>query len=325
MHGEHATVSFAFFAVKCLGVYSTHAETPVRVKTRFIFNPRSGASKRALPAVGAFAEKYAAEIVPTERPRHACELARRAIDDGCELIVAVGGDGTMNEIAGVVSGTSAILGLVPCGSGDGLGRHLGIHGSFAHALEILRNGQPRLIDTGMADDHPFFTVAGLGFEAHIAEKFNFLEERGFARYLSTSFRALRDWRPIDFEIEYDGVHEKIRAFTLAVGNSDQYGNSARITPNATVDDALLDLCAVPPLNPLNALPLVAHLFTGSLALAQGAMLRRAMGFTVTRAAPGPVHTDGEIHAAGATVKFTVKPASLRIMAPARKATHSARS
>src|SRR4051812_14258921 len=155
------------------------------LKTRFIVNPRSGACVRALPEVRAFAQRHGADVVLTERSRHATELAARALDDGCELVVAVGGDGTMNEIAGVIAGTSATLGLVPCGSGDGLGRHLGIHGSFAHALDLLHTGHPRPIDSGLADGHPFFTVAGLGFEAHIAEKFNWLERRGFLRYLTT--------------------------------------------------------------------------------------------------------------------------------------------
>jgi YegS/Rv2252/BmrU family lipid kinase len=285
------------------------------VKTRFIFNPRSGASARALPVVRAFVAEHDAEIVATERARHAGELARRAIDDGYELIVAVGGDGTMNEIAGVLTGTRATLGLVPCGSGDGLGRHLGIHGTFAHALDILRTGEPRSIDTGYADDHPFFTVAGLGFEAHIAEKFNWLERRGFWRYLTTSADALRKWDPVDYVIEHARGRETIRAFTLAVGNSDQYGNDARIAPGARVDDGLLDLCAVPPVNVFNAMPLVTHLFTGTLARAKGAIVRQAERFIVERRAEGPLHTDGEIHAAGKTIEFSVRPRSLRIMAP----------
>ncbi len=289
------------------------------MKTRFIVNPRSGASQRALPHVQAFAAEHGADLVRTERPRHASELARRAIDEGCELVVAVGGDGTMNEIAGVVAGTRATLGLVPCGSGDGLGRHLGIHGTFAHALGILRRGEPRLIDTGLADGHPFFTVAGLGFEAHIAEKFNWLERRGFWRYVTTSADALRNWQPETYAIEHARGRETVTAFTLAVGNSDQYGNDARIAPTARVDDGLLDLCAVPPVNVFNALPLVAHLFAGTLARAKGAMLRRAERFLVERPAAGPIHTDGEIHDAGKTVEFSVRPRSLRIMVPRRRA------
>ncbi|MEO6244018.1 MAG: diacylglycerol kinase family protein, partial [Opitutaceae bacterium] len=162
------------------------------MKTRFIVNPRSGRARRVLPEVCAHAARRSAEVLLTERARHASDLARRALDDGCELVVAVGGDGTMNEIAAVVSGTTATLGLVPCGSGDGLGRHLRIHGSVARALEILDHGRPRLIDTGIADGHPFFTAAGLGFEAEIAHRFNRLERRGFLRYLTTGAAVWRE-------------------------------------------------------------------------------------------------------------------------------------
>src|SRR5690606_3225308 len=109
-----------------------------------------------------------------------------ALDDGCDLIVAVGGDGTMNEVATALVDTPATLGLVPCGSGDGLGRNLRIHGPVTRALEILHTGRPRAIDTGLAAGHAFFATAGLGFEAEIAQRFNQLDRRGFARYVSTS-------------------------------------------------------------------------------------------------------------------------------------------
>lgn len=278
-------------------------------------NLRSGRAKAALEQVRAFAEPRAAAVVLTERARHAAELAQTALADGCELIVAVGGDGTMNEVAGTLLGPRGILGLVPCGSGDGLGRHLGIHGSIARALDILDTGTPRTIDTGVADGHPFFTVAGLGFEAEIAEKFNRLERRGFVRYLTTSASAWLEWQPADYIVTHAEGREEIRAFTIAVANGDQYGNNARIAPLARVDDGVLDLCAVPPVNVVNAGPLLSCLFTGILPRMPGVILRRGERFTIERAAAGPIHTDGEVHAAGRTVEFAVRPASLRIMAP----------
>lgn len=287
----------------------------VTLKTRFIVNLRSGRASRALPEVEAYAAAHHAEIVRTERTRHACDLARRALDDGCELVVAVGGDGTMNETATALIGTAATLGLVPCGSGDGLGRHLGIHGSVARALEILRQGRARLIDSGVADGHTFCTVAGLGFEAEISSRFNRLQRRGFIRYLTTSASTMRQWQPQDFMITHADGRESVRAFTLAVANCDQYGNEAHVAPAARVDDGLLDLCAIPPVTWWNALPLVRRLFDGSMAQAPGAILRRAARFVVERPGPGLLHTDGEVHEAGPRVEFTINPASLRIMCP----------
>jgi diacylglycerol kinase family enzyme len=287
----------------------------LRLKTRFIVNLRSGRAQKALAAVRAFAAQHHADVVLTERSRHACELASAAVSEGCELIVAVGGDGTMNEVASALIDTPASLGLVPCGSGDGLGRHLKIHGSVAHALRILTTGTIRLIDTALADGHPFFTAAGIGFEAEIAQRFNALQRRGFLRYLSTSARALCQWEPQLYTISHAGGGETVRAFTLAAANSDQYGNNAVIAPGARSDDGLLDLCAIPPVGVLNALPLLIRLFSGTLDKQPGIYLRRATSFTVVRPAAGPLHTDGEIHEAGTVIEFTVRPASLRIMAP----------
>lgn len=288
----------------------------IGLKTRFIVNPRSGASVRTLPSVRDFATRHGAEIILTERSRHASELAARALADGCELVVAVGGDGTMNEIASVLAGTQATLGLIPCGSGDGLGRHLGIHGPVGRALEILRSGVPHLIDSGLADGHPFFSMAGLGFEAEIARRFNLLQRRGFLRYLTTSIAALREWRSGDYVVTHAGGRDAFRAFTVAIGNSDQYGNNARVTPRALIDDGKLDLCAVPPLTFLNALPLVTQLFAGGVS--KGVITRQAEEFVIERKSSGPLHTDGETHEAGTVIRVTVRPGSLRILVPRTK-------
>ena len=287
----------------------------LRLKTLFIVNPHSGRARRALAAVRAFAATHDACVSLTARPRHATELAARALDEGVALIVAVGGDGTLNEIAAVLTGTPATLGLISCGSGNGLGRHLGIHGTVARALTLLLSGQPRLIDTGLADGHPFFTVAGLGFEAEIAARFNRLPRRGFFRYLTTSAAAFHRYKPQSCRIEYDGKRTDFLPFTLAVGNSDQYGNGAFITPGASVDDGLLDLTAIPPVGLLNALPLLARLFCGTLTRSSAVLNLRASRFVIERPAPGLLHTDGELHSAPARVEFAIRPASLRLIAP----------
>lgn len=285
------------------------------LKTRFIVNPRSGRAHVALPAIRDFARRHGAEVRPTERPRHASVLAREALDAGCDRIVAVGGDGTMNEIASVLAGTPAVLALVPCGSGDGLGRHLGIHGSPEHALRIFVEGRIRIIDTGLADGHPFFTASGLGFEAEIARRFNALTRRGFARYVSTSARAFRQWEAEEYTIDCGATRTRMKAFTVVVANANQYGNDARIAPRARVDDGILDLCALPPVGWSNAVPLLSHLFRGTIDRARGVHTAAAPSFVIERAAPGPLHTDGELHDAGTRIEFTVRPASLRIMAP----------
>lgn len=265
--------------------------------------------------VRAAAAAMQAEVVLTDRPRHASALAREALARGCELIVAVGGDGTLNEVGAVLLNTPATFGLIPCGSGNGLGRHLGIHGSTAHALAVLRTGTPRLIDTGLVHGRPFFTAAGLGFEADVSVRFNQLVQRGFLRYLTTSASLLRNYKSQAVTIIADGTTAHMKIFTLAVGNSDQYGNNALIAPGARVDDGLLDLTAVPPVTFFNAVPLLTRLFAGTLQSTDGVLRLRATHMSVIREQAGPIHVDGEIVEAPARVDFAVQPLSLRIMAP----------
>lgn len=268
-----------------------------------------------LPRVRHFAHECGAALIVTERPQHAGDLTRQALADGCERVVAVGGDGTLNEVAAALLDSPAVLGLIPCGSGNGLGRNLGIHGPGDRAFSALRTGKVRTIDTGVADGHPFFTVAGLGFEAEIAERFNRLTRRGFHRYLLASATAFRAYRPLEYTIEHDGQRESWRAFTIAVANSDQYGNNARIAPGARPDDGLLNLTIVPPISPFNAAPLFCRLFTGGLSAMPGITLRVGTRFVVERPAPGPIHTDGEIRHAGRRVEFHVRPNTLRVLVP----------
>ncbi len=252
----------------------------------------------------------------TEHTRHAYALASEAVAAGCELVVAVGGDGTMNEVATALVATPAILGLIPAGSGDGLGRHLGLHGSVRHALHIIDHGRIQLIDTGVADGHAFFCAAGIGFEAEIAQRFNQLRRRGFLRYLLTSARTLRTWRAPEYTITSQDYQTTRRAFTLVVANACQYGNNARIAPRAQVDDGELNLCVVPPVTPWNAIPLAARLFSGSIDSAPNVISRRATQVVVERREPGPLHTDGEVHHAGTRIEFSVRPGSLRVLTPA---------
>jgi YegS/Rv2252/BmrU family lipid kinase len=291
------------------------------LKARIIYNPSSGFIARQpdlLARVQAFIARHHPDvaIVPTARRHHATELARAAVADGCDLVVAFGGDGTMNEVAQALMGTAAVLGLVPCGSGNGLARHLGIPLRPEDALGLLQTGQPRLIDAGFADGHPFFVTAGIGFEAEMALRFNQLTRRGLPGYFRTGALGWWSYRPQDYVISHAGNRMTRHALTLTVANCNQYGNNARITPRASVDDGLLDLAAVPPVNLLNASPLLLRLFNGTLDRRADVLQLRGATFVVERPAPGPLHTDGESHEAGARVEFTVRPRCLRVLVPA---------
>ena len=291
------------------------------MKIRIIYNPRSGHLARK-PGLLALAQRFVAErlpdasIVPTERGGHATELARQAVADGCGVVMAFGGDGTMNEVAQALVGTDAILAVLPCGSGNGLARHLGIPLAPEAALNLLLTGRPRAIDTGYADGRAFFVTAGLGFEGEIAHRFTRLTQRGLSGYIRTSAQAWWGYVPAEYTITHDGGRVTTDAFTLAVSNCNQYGNNAYIAPRAEVDNGFLDLTAVPPVSLLNAAPLMLALFRRTLDRRADVPQFRSAKFVVERAAPGPLQTDGEAHTAGAQVEFSVRPRSLRVLVPA---------
>lgn len=295
-------------------------------KIRFIFNPRSGYNAKnphLLERARAFIRerKLDADVVPTERSRHATELARRAVEDGCGLVVAIGGDGTLNEVAAGLVDTPAVFGLIPCGSGNGLGRHLGIFGNGDRAFRTLVEGRPREMDTGTVNGVPFFNAMGVGFDAEIANRFNHLASRGLPAYVRTTALALRSYRPHHYRIRTPdtaagvGANIETDAFILSVSNSDQYGNNCYIAPGASIDDGQLDLTVIKYANLLNAAPLAARLFLGKIGGSRAVIRLRSPSFTIERNAPGVVHTDGETHEADAKLEVVVRPRSLRVMVP----------
>jgi diacylglycerol kinase (ATP) len=293
------------------------------MKTCFIFNPNSGRNRRnphMVPAIHAFIARHRldADLVSTESPGHATALARAAVAAGCARVVAVGGDGTMNEVAQALIGTPAALALVPCGSGNGLALHLGIPTTTRHALALIADPASRVaaIDTGAANGHPFCNAMGLGFDAEISRRFNRLTRRGLPAYALTGYAAFKGHRPEPCVIFGAGRREELDIFVIAVANSDQYGNRAYIAPGARVDDGALDLVAVGPVTFLNALPLVARLFLGTLDRSARVLRLRDRHFVIVREAPGLIHTDGETHLTGVSVEVVVRPRSLRVVVPA---------
>lgn len=291
------------------------------IKTRFIYNPRSGHNAKN-PRLLARAREFIrergldADVVLTERPRHATELARRAVAEGCGLVVAIGGDGTLNETAAGLVGTDAVFGLIPCGSGNGLGRHLGIPGPGKGAFRTLLEGRVREIDTGEVNGLPFFNAMGLGFDAEIADRFNRLTRRGLPAYVRTTLGLLARYRAQSYRIRNGAASLDTPAFILTVANSDQYGNDCYIAPGARVDDGQLDLTVIKRAHVFNAVPLAARLFLGNIGGSGSVVRLHGDHFTIERPAPGLIHTDGETHAAAATLEITVRPRSLRIMVPA---------
>ncbi len=292
------------------------------MRTLFVFNPHSGRNRRRPELASGIRDFIAgqaldAALAVTEGPGHATELARDAVRRGSEVVVAVGGDGTMNEVAQGLIGSPAALALVPCGSGNGLALHLGLPRTPAAALRLAGGdaAQVRAIDTGTANGHPFINAMGLGLDAEVSLRFNRLTRRGLPAYARVALSAWREVRPERVTFAGGGRRETCDMLIVAVANSDQYGNHAKIAPGARIDDGRLNLVVVKPVGLLRAAALVPRLFLGNIDASPHVLHLDAPSFTIERAAPGTIHTDGETHATGARISVEVRPGSLRVVVP----------
>jgi len=291
------------------------------MKLRFIFNPKSGRQRRnagILPLLRAYAAAHgSADLVCTEGPGHATDLAREAAGAGYQRVVAVGGDGTVNEVAQALIHTPVIMGLVPCGSGNGLALHLGLPKTVPAALALAASADCRVaeLDTGSVNGLLFVNAMGLGLDADVARRFNSLTRRGLPAYARTALAAFFGRRTERCRIVSGGRREVLDVLLIAVANSDQYGNQAKIAPGARVDDGILDLVAVRPVNLVAASCLGARLFLGNVDRSRKVLRMNGTRFLIERDAAGLVHTDGETHMAAAEVEVTVLPRSLRMVVP----------
>lgn len=219
----------------------------------FIVNPFAGGGGGRR-----FADLLAAELAPLERelgpiellrtegPRHAEELARRAVAFGASLIVAVGGDGTVHEVVNGMAGSQASLGLIPFGTGNDFAKALGIPRSFRKALEVLAKGWTRPIDLGRVNDRYFAGVASAGFDAEVAalakEGPRFL--KAYSAYALAAWKAWKRFRPKWFHVEAEDQTFTFHGWLVACANIPTYGGGFLIAPEAQVDDGLLDFCLV---------------------------------------------------------------------------------
>ncbi|WP_236668649.1 diacylglycerol/lipid kinase family protein [Hymenobacter rubidus] len=276
-------------------------------KTCFILNPKAGPSHRHdLPALiaryfGGREPDY--EIRPTAYAGHAVELARQAATEGFRVVVAVGGDGTINEVGRGLLGTDAALGIVPQGSGNGLARHLKVPLGVPAALRRLAAPAFSRMDVGVMNGHPFFCTAGLGFDAHVSQHFAEAGSRGLSTYLRVTLREYRRYRPVPVQMNLDGQQRATDCYVLAFANASQYGNNAYIAPLADLRDGLLDVCLI------DALP-VGRAFRVSLAMALGTLPKtnaaeyfRVPKGRVVAQAPIGFHVDGDYM--GHAAEFTV--------------------
>lgn len=276
----------------------------------FIVNPISGKGRKA--RIIAHLEKKGLKIVCTEYAGHAEILAREAAE---RVIVAVGGDGTVNEVARGIVGTDKILGIIPCGSGDGLALHLGISRYYKQALRTIIKGNVQKIDSGLINGRPFFSVCGTGFDAVVSERFAKSGKRGLKNYIKLGLKTWKEYAPEKYKVEIDGNAFEIEASLLTIGNSCQWGNNAKIAPLADISDGVLDMTAVDRFSIIEMPALALLLMTGRLDKNSLVHCYRGCHIKIMRPNGGPAHADGDWFSAGTSLDIRILPHSLNVIVP----------
>jgi YegS/Rv2252/BmrU family lipid kinase len=290
-----------------------------------VINPISGPSRRrsvetsarlARDVLGSHGVRV--DVCVTRGPGDAREAATRARDGGYDLVLAWGGDGTINEVAGALAFSPVPLGIVPGGSGNGLARELGIPLDAAAALEAVASGRVRRIDAGRLGGSLFFNVAGVGLDALIADRIASPgAARGLLGYARLTLAELPRYEPRVYTVEIGDRRLESRALFIAVANSRQYGSGAQIAPGARLDDGRLDLVVVDA-QPLRCiLRRIPDLFSGRLREGRGVRMASITSATIHGEAPLTFHVDGEPRAGDRSLTATVHPGALLVRMPPR--------
>lgn len=298
----------------------------------FIINPVSGTqNKRRIPKqIDKLLDKnqWATDIVFTEYPKHATELAQQYARLGFDVVAAVGGDGTVNEVASGLAGTNTALAIIPIGSGNGFARHLDIPLRSPRAIELLNHAEPVTVDYGMLGSQPFFCTCGTGFDAYIAEKFAKAGKRGFATYIEHVVRDFFHYEAQHYTIRFKCGQEvkeaqggsgdewqemETDAFLITFANANQWGNAAYIAPKASMQDGLLDVAIVTKF-PMRSIPSLAYrLFEKSIDESLYVTTLHATEVHLQRPAEGAFHFDGDPVTMPAEVDIRIVPDGLRVM------------
>ena len=296
----------------------------VKRKIVFVYNPISGSHRLipVVPIIERFIDKdlYDFSIVSTQYKGHATELAREYAARGYDAVIAVGGDGTVNEVGCGLIDTDTALGIIPCGSGNGLARHLGIPMDPYKAVKWLDRSVFTEIDYGMMDSQPFFCTCGVGFDAKVSDSFSKSGSRGVLTYLESIMKEIATYHNETYKLSFDNSSETFEAFFITCANADQWGNNAFIAPTASLQDGLLDVIAAHPFSVVDA-PLIAfQLFNKMIDKNPNVSVRKCRRLTITRDQEGPAHYDGEPVTMGKEIHIELVQGGLKALIPDKRRT-----
>ena len=258
-------------------------------------------------------EQFDYSIRETEYAGHAYEIAKESKEQGIDIVVAAGGDGTVNEIGRALVHSNTALGIIPTGSGNGLARHLLIPMKIKGAIQVLNDCEITDLDYGIINEHPFFCTCGVGFDAFISEKFAEAGKRGPITYLENILKEGLKYEPETYEIEAENGTIKKKAFLISCANASQYGNNAYIAPQASMSDGMIDVIIMEPFDALEASQISIEMFNKTLDKNNKIKTFRSKEIKIYRKAPGVIHYDGDPIDTGKEIVVTLKEKGIKIL------------
>lgn len=286
-----------------------------------LINPFSGtAGKGVIPDMLTSQfnhSEFDLDVRITESAGHAFVLAEEAAGNDFYGVLAVGGDGTVNEVASALRDTQTALGIIPCGSGNGLARHLQIPLSPEDAISVIKADNIVPLDYCTANGMPFFCTCGFGFDAQVSGKFAKGNKRGPIGYFKSALSEYLRYRPQRYKITTPHGVLSEKSFLIACGNASQYGNNAYITPNASMQDGLIDVTVILPITPLDTALLGLLLFSRHIDQDTNIISFRTPALTIERESSGIIHLDGEPTNMPESISIECHPASLRVFTPTK--------
>lgn len=283
----------------------------------FVLNPISGTGrKKLIPGIIAHnidSSRYTYEICYTEYKGHATEIAAEAAKNGVDIVVAVGGDGTVNEVGKGLINTDTAMGILPCGSGNGLARHLGIPTDLRKAIKILNEGVIHRLDYGVINDYPFFCTCGMGFDAFISMQFAKSGKRGPVTYAEKILKEWLNYKPQTYVITDENNKQNYNALLVSCANASQYGNNAYIAPSASMQDGVMDVVIMEPFNVLDAPSIGLDMFNKTLDRNNKVKTFRTSCLKIEREHEGVVHFDGEPVIMGKDINVKIVQSGINIV------------
>ena len=280
-------------------------------------NPISGTSSKAgIPELIESTldkDKFEYTLSMTEYAGHASEIASRAKDEGIDIVVAIGGDGTVNEVARAIVHSNTALGIIPCGSGNGLARHLMLPMNFRKSIEIINRCEIHDLDYGIINGYPFFCTCGMGFDAHVSMKFAEAGKRGPITYVENVLREGLKYEPETYEIQDENGVTRHKAFLISCANASQYGNNAYIAPQASMSDGLLDVIIMEPFDMLDAPQISIDMFNKTLDKSSKIKTFKCKKLPIRRKTEGVIHFDGDPIMSGAEVDIELKEKGIKVV------------